>query len=101
MNIVRAPLAGLEAPDGLIGFRAEDATSRPGDSSLVFELAERVGAQRLWHLRAGEDAVIVRAPDGSVPVSGTPVRVSVPAAAVRRFDDSGRAVGHDSSQAAT
>ncbi len=92
MNIVRAPLPGLEAPDGIIGFRAEDVTVRPGESSLVFELAERVGALRLWHLRAGEDAVIVRAPDGSVPASGTPVRVSVPPAAVRRFDDSGRAI---------
>jgi hypothetical protein len=94
MNVVRAPLPGLEAPDGLIGFRAEDAEVRPGDSAIVFELAERVGAQRLWHLRAGDDAVIVRAPDGAAPPpAGAPVRVVVPRDAVRRFDDDGRAAG--------
>jgi ABC-type sugar transport system ATPase subunit len=88
MNVVRAPIAGLElAGDGLVGFRAEDAEVRPGESSIVFELAERVGAQRLWHLRAGDEAVIVRAPDGAEPPArGAPVRVTVPAAAVRRFE---------------
>jgi multiple sugar transport system ATP-binding protein len=87
MNVLRAPVAGLEVPDGLIGFRAEDARVRPGDSSIVFELAERVGAQRLWHLRAGEEVIIVRAPDGAEPPPrGATLRVTVPAAAVRRFD---------------
>ena len=63
-------------------------------SAFVFELAERVGAQRLWHLRAGDEAVIVRAPDGSdPPPPGAPVRVSVPRTAVRHFDpDTGRAL---------
>jgi ABC-type sugar transport system ATPase subunit len=88
MNVLRAPVPGLEvAGEGLVGFRAEDAVVRPGDSSIVFELAERVGAQRLWHLRAADDAVVVRAPDGAEPPPrGTTMRVTVPAAAVRRFD---------------
>ncbi len=88
MNVLRAPVAGLEvAGEGLVGFRAEDAVVRAGDSSIVFELAERVGAQRLWHLRAGDETVVVRAPDGAEPPPrGTAVRVAVPAAAVRRFD---------------
>jgi ABC-type sugar transport system ATPase subunit len=92
MNIVRAPIAGLEAPDGLVGFRAEDARVEPHDgSAFAFELAERVGAQRLWHLRAGEDAVIVRAPDGAEPPPrGALLRVVVPPSAVRRFDAEGR-----------
>jgi ABC-type sugar transport system ATPase subunit len=94
MNVVRAPLAGLEAPDGLVGFRAEDAIAEPvpDGSAIVFELAERVGAERLWHLRAGDEAVVVRAPDGLVPPApGTPVRVR--ATTIRRFDpDSGRAL---------
>ena len=94
MNVLRAPIAGLEAPDGLIGFRAEDAVAAPGgESAIVFELAERVGAERLWHLRAGDDAVVVRSPDGlPAPEPGAPVRVR--ATTVRRFDpDSGRALG--------
>ena len=94
MNVLRAPIAGLEAPDGLIGFRAEDAVAAPGgESAIVFELAERVGAERLWHLRAGDDAVVVRSPDGlPAPEPGAPVRVR--ATTVRRFDPgSGRALG--------
>ena len=93
MNVLHAPIAGLEAPDGLIGFRAEDAVAAPGgESAIVFELAERVGAERLWHLRAGDDAVVVRSPDGlPAPEPGAPVRVR--ATAVRRFDPgSGRAL---------
>jgi ABC-type sugar transport system ATPase subunit len=94
MNLVRAPIAGLAAPDGLIGFRAEDAIAEPvpDGSEIVFELAERVGAERLWHLRAGDEAVVVRAPDGlPPPAPGAPVRVR--ATAVRRFDpESGRAL---------
>jgi len=88
MNVLRAPVAGLEVGgEGLVGFRAEDAVVRPGDSSIVFELAERVGAQRLWHLRTADETVVVRAPDGAEPPPrGTAVRVTVPAAAVRRFD---------------
>jgi ABC-type sugar transport system ATPase subunit len=95
MNVLRAPLAGLDAGghEGVIGFRAEDAEVRPGDSAIVFELAERVGAQRLWHLRAGEDAVIVRAPDSQAPSPGAPVRVQVAPAAVRRFGADGSALG--------
>ena len=94
MNVLHAPIAGLEVPDGLIGFRAEDAVAAPGgESAIVFELAERVGAERLWHLRAGDDAVVVRSPDGlPAPEPGAPVRVR--ATTVERFDpDSGRALG--------
>jgi ABC-type sugar transport system ATPase subunit len=88
MNVLQAPVAGLEiAGEGLVGFRAEDAAVRAGDSSIVFDFAERVGAQRLWHLRAGEETLIVRAPDGDAPPErGSALRVTVPAAAVRRFD---------------
>jgi ABC-type sugar transport system ATPase subunit len=103
MNVLRAPIAGLDTPVDdrvpmrgatLIGFRAEDAVAEPvaGGSDIVFELAERVGADRLWHLRAGEVAVVVRAPDGlPAPAPGALVRVR--ATTVRRFDpDSGRAL---------
>ena len=94
MNVLRAPIAGLDAPAGLIGFRAEDAVAEPAadGSDIVFELAERVGADRLWHLRAGEVTVVVRAPDGlPAPAPGAPVRVR--ATTVRRFDpDSERAL---------
>jgi ABC-type sugar transport system ATPase subunit len=96
MNVLRAPLNGLDVGrhEGVIGFRAEDAhVSRSDDSAIAFELAERVGAQRLWHLRAGNELVIVQAPDRDAPAAGAPVRVRVPAAAVRRFDDEGRAAG--------
>jgi ABC-type sugar transport system ATPase subunit len=98
MNVLRAPVAGLDVGgvDGLVGFRAEEADVAPADASAIaFELAERVGAQRLWHLRVGDDAVIVRAPDGhGAPERGAPVRVSVPPTAVRRFDPgTGRAIG--------
>ena len=104
MNIVRAPLAGLDLPPaardlvapahGVVGFRAEEAIAEPvpDGSEIVFELAERVGAERLWHLRTGDEAVVVRAPDGlPPPAPGAPVRVR--ATTVRRFDpDSGRAL---------
>jgi ABC-type sugar transport system ATPase subunit len=100
MNVLRVPTAGLDAPVDdrggatLVGFRAEDAIAEPvaDGSDLVFELAERVGPDRLWHLRAGEVAVVVRAPDGlPAPAPGSPVRVR--ATTVRRFDpDSGRAL---------
>ena len=93
MNVLRAPLAGLDVggQEGVVGFRAEDAqVERADGSALAFELAERVGAARLWHLRAGEDTVIVRAPDGDVPPPGTSVRVRV--AAVLRFDGDGRRI---------
>jgi ABC-type sugar transport system ATPase subunit len=97
MNVLRAPVAGLDVGGiaGLVGFRAEEAVvARADESAIAFELAERVGAQRLWHLRAGDDAVIVRAPDGhEAPGRGAPVRVSVSPAAVRRFDPgTGRAI---------
>jgi ABC-type sugar transport system ATPase subunit len=92
MNVLRAPIAGLEIAaeplHGLVGFRAEDAIVEPGGpSAIVFELAERLGAERFWHLRAGDEALVVRAPrDAAPPARGEPVRVRVPAAAVRRFD---------------
>jgi ABC-type sugar transport system ATPase subunit len=97
MNLLPAGTDGLEVAeaDGLVvGFRAEDARCAPGPSALTFELAERVGAERLWHLRAGDREVVVRAPEGvEPPAAGAPVRVSVAAEQVRRFDGEGRAVG--------
>jgi ABC-type sugar transport system ATPase subunit len=106
MNLLDGPVPGLEIMGGLgardavqptIGFRAEDATCTVADgggSAIVFDLAERVGAERLWHLRAGERALAVRAPAGTEPpAGGAPVRVRVPAERVRLFDAaSGRAL---------
>ena len=73
---------------GLCGFRAEDAVVRVDDEGdYVFELAERTGADRLWHLRRGDDAVVVRAPEGvAAPERGTRVAVTVPPERVRWFD---------------
>jgi ABC-type sugar transport system ATPase subunit len=94
MNLVYAPLAGLDAPDGLVGFRADDAIAEPvaDGSEIVFELAERVGADRMWHLRAGDAVFVVRAPDRlPAPEPGAPVRVK--ATSVRQFDPaSGKAL---------
>jgi len=101
MNLLPGPVPGLEIAgafalgDGeVLGFRAEEAVCEPaGGTAIAFDLAERVGAERLWHLRAGEHALVVRAPAGGrVPERGAPVRVRVPAEHVRRFDaGSGRA----------
>jgi ABC-type sugar transport system ATPase subunit len=106
MNLLDEQIAGLEivgaaprtAGTPLIGFRAEAAICEPADrdgSAIVFDLAERVGAERLWHLHAGERTLAVRAPVGAEPPpGGAPVRVRVPAEHVRLFDpDSGRALG--------
>ena len=42
----------MPAGDGHVGFRPEDATCAPAaDGDYTFELAERAGADRLWHLR--------------------------------------------------
>jgi sn-glycerol 3-phosphate transport system ATP-binding protein len=111
MNIVDDPVPGLEIAPGtataaaegddpggdvIIGFRAEDATCSTADadgSAIAFDFAERAGADHLWHLRAGERALVVRAAPGAAPPDrGAPVRVRVPADRVRRFDPtSGRA----------
>ena len=80
---------------GVAGFRAEDAVCRVReDGGCVFELAERTGAERLWHLRAGDEPIAVRAPEGvEPPPRGARVEVTVPEARVRRFDAAtGRAV---------
>jgi ABC-type sugar transport system ATPase subunit len=96
MNLVPSGTPGVEAAGAagrLLGFRAEDAVCEPG-GPLVFEFAERIGADRLWHLRAGADAVVVRAAQGAAaPAAGAPVRVRVAPERVRLFDaDSGRAL---------
>ena len=64
------------------------------DGGCVFELAERTGAERLWHLRAGDEPIAVRAPEGvEAPPRGARVEVTVPEGRVRRFDAAtGRAV---------
>jgi ABC-type sugar transport system ATPase subunit len=76
------------------GFRAEDATCRvDAAGDYVFELAERVGAERLWHLRLGDTPIVVRAPAGLAPERGERVAVTVPPDRMRRFDPAtGRAV---------
>jgi hypothetical protein len=49
----------------------------------AFEYAERVGAERYWHLSG---SVVVRAPEGvDAPERGTRVSVAVPPEKVRRF----------------
>jgi hypothetical protein len=86
----------VEPANGVVGLRADDTAVDPAadGSALAFEFAERVGAQRLWHLRAGGEAVIVRAPDAvEPPAPGAALRVTVPREAVRRFDpDTGEAL---------
>jgi sn-glycerol 3-phosphate transport system ATP-binding protein len=82
------PMNLLTDGDAIAGFRAEDATCRVADDGgYVFELAERTGADRLWHLRAGEDAIVVRAPeDADAPPRGARVDVTVAPHRIRRFD---------------
>jgi ABC-type sugar transport system ATPase subunit len=91
-RFVGTPPMNIVAVDGrLCGFRAEDALARVDDEGeYEFELAERVGADRLWHLRRGEDAAVVRAGEGA-PERGT--RIAVEPLRVRWFDAaSGQAV---------
>ncbi len=84
------PMNLVPADDGHVGFRPEDATCAPDrDGDYTFELAERAGADRLWHLRKDSNAVIVRG--GVPPARGERVRVDVPPDRVRRFDAEGRA----------
>jgi sn-glycerol 3-phosphate transport system ATP-binding protein len=82
MNVL-PPTAGLRASGGpLIGFRPEAADVEPDASSeIVFEADERTGADRLWHLRAGEERVIVRVDGDAV----APERGSRMAVTPRRF----------------
>jgi ABC-type sugar transport system ATPase subunit len=89
------PMNLLSNGDGITGFRAEDAVCRIAqDGTYVFELAERTGPERLWHLRAGDQPIVVRAPDGvDPPAPGARVEVTVPPERLRRFDAaSGRAL---------
>jgi ABC-type sugar transport system ATPase subunit len=86
------PMNLLPAAGGQVGFRAEDATCvEDGAGEYTFELAERSGADRLWHLRRDGHAVVVRAA-GDPPERGARVRVDVPAQRLRRFDAQGRAL---------
>ena len=92
MNLLPAPLAraaGLDAEgEGqLIGFRAEDAACALDETSpLRLEAAERLGADRLWHLHGAGERVIVRAP-GTIdpPAPGTALGLRVAPARLRRF----------------
>ena len=87
------PMNLIPRERGLAGFRAEDASARVApDGEYVFELAERVGADVMWHLRRGEDLIAVRA-GGAAPAVGERMAVDVPEARVRWFDlDTGRAL---------
>jgi ABC-type sugar transport system ATPase subunit len=86
------PMNLLPADGGQVGFRAEDATCAPDpDGEYTFELAERVGADRLWHLRINGHAVVVRA-TAAPPQRGARVRVDVPPERLRRFDAQGQAL---------
>ena len=87
------PMNIVPAGDGHVGFRPEDATCAPAaDGDYVFELAERSGADRLWHLRADGHAVIVRGLGSVAPARGERLRVHVPPERLRRFDAEGRAL---------
>jgi sn-glycerol 3-phosphate transport system ATP-binding protein len=86
------PMNVIPDGDGAIGFRAEEATPVPDDDGRwTFEAAERAGADRLWHLRDGELAVVVRAPESAEPPAhGARVRLDL--RRVRRFGADGRAL---------
>ena len=88
------PMNLVPGERGLAGFRAEDASARVApDGEYVFELAERVGADVMWHLRRGEDLIAVRAPAAPRRRVGERMAVDVPEARVRWFDlDTGRAL---------
>jgi len=97
MNLLPAPLAaaaGLEvAPseDEVIGFRAEDVACRADDGSpLRLEAAERVGADRLWHLADSNGArVVVRAgEEEAAPALGTALALRGRPDRLRRFGTS-------------
>jgi hypothetical protein len=78
MNVL-PPMPGLRASGGpLIGFRPEAADVAPdGGSEIVFETDERTGADRLWHLRAADERVIVRVDgDAVAPERGTRMAVT-------------------------
>ena len=76
--------------DGRGGFRAEDAVvpRRPG-GEYVFELAERMGAERLWHLRRARCRGRARAEGVAAPERGTPSRYGRRRRACRGRDDAG------------
>ncbi|MDA0183382.1 ABC transporter ATP-binding protein [Solirubrobacter phytolaccae] len=69
-------------------FRAEHASCAvDADGAYTFAFAERVGAERYWHLHLGDTEVVVRAPaDEDVPERGTRISVTVVPGRVRRFD---------------
>src|SRR5262245_62008279 len=71
----RPPRTLRPADGGHVGFRAEDATcALHPDGDYTFELAERAGADRLWHLRRDGHAVVIRAA-GDPPERGARMRV--------------------------
>jgi ABC-type sugar transport system ATPase subunit len=88
------PMNILPGDGGHVGFRAEDASCvAASDGDCTFELAERAGADRLWHLRRGEHAVVVRVPArAEPPARGARVRLDVPPERLRRFDAAGEAL---------
>jgi ABC-type sugar transport system ATPase subunit len=88
MNLLRGENPVLDPGGDVVGFRAEDGSCHVTDSGgCVFELSERAGADRLWHLRAGQEPIVVRVPEGlEAPVRGARVAVTVPPDRVRRFD---------------
>ena len=93
MNVVPAGVMG-ESGGALVGFRAEDAVPVPAEGPLRFVAAERVGSDRLWHLTAGAEPVVVRAPRGAQPPeAGAGIALRIRKDAVRRFDPAtGRAL---------
>jgi multiple sugar transport system ATP-binding protein len=99
--------AGLELPvppgapkerrvEVVAGFRAEHVLCGPPESGgfpAVLELSERIGHERIWHLRAGERLLAARPPAGLSAAEGDVLGVAIEPEGVRLFDpDTGAAL---------
>ena len=94
-RFVGTPPMNLPADDGhgRLPRRGRDVREPADDGEYTFELAERAGADRLWHLRSDGHAVIVRAPAGvEPPERGARVRVDVPPSGCAASTPNGRAL---------
>jgi ABC-type sugar transport system ATPase subunit len=85
-----APRTAGSRPEVIAGFRPEAAKpARTGDGfDAVLEVAESVGHERIWHLRADSERIAVRPPGDLAADEGERLRVDVPREAVVLFDPS-------------
>ena len=86
--VLPLPAAGAGADgEALAGFRPEAATVARGEGfAAVLELAEAVGHDRVWYVRAGEHRLAVRPPAGARAEEGAEVRIGVAPEDIRLFD---------------